>query len=426
MGFVIGIAVISACSGESNSPPPSPNPGIPTTTALPTTQQGPRLRPNTPFPNVDTVAISTDGNTILTGNPNESLGQGASWVFTRTASVWMQQGPTLIGSDAVGDLRNPVRQGSSVALSGDGNTALVGGPGDNDYTGAVWVFSRINGVWTQQGPKLVAIASPNLGQGVSVALSADGTTAAIGAPGDNGNRGTVIIFARTGDIWRQQARLIGTGNAGPANIGSSVALNSDGTTLVAGGPVDDHNFDANASIGAVWVFSRKGDVWTQDGPKLVGKGIIATPASPHIGQGASVAVSADGSTVLIGGPGDNGSVGAAWVFTRSVGEWTQQGPKLVPTGFVTAPPSFTVSFGSSVALSGDGNIALVGAPGDDTSKGAAWFFARDGAVWTQHGSKLLLTPPSSSGPLSYGRCVALSSDGTTAAVVGDGITVYVH
>ena len=67
------------------------------------------------------------------------------------AQTFTQQGPKLVGTDAVGG----AGQGASVALSGDGNTAILGGPGDNGGVGAAWVFTRSGGVWSQQGTKLV-------------------------------------------------------------------------------------------------------------------------------------------------------------------------------------------------------------------------------------------------------------------------------
>jgi hypothetical protein len=76
---------------------------------------------------------------------------GRAWVFTRSGDVWTQQGSKLAGTDAVGS----AQQGVSVGLSADGNTAIVGGPSDNLSTGATWVYTRSNGVWTQHGPKLV-------------------------------------------------------------------------------------------------------------------------------------------------------------------------------------------------------------------------------------------------------------------------------
>src|SRR5262245_28172708 len=101
--------------------------------------------------------------------------------------------------------------------------------------------------------------------------------------------------------------------------------------------------------------------FVQQGPKLVGSG------SGQSNQGISVALSADGNTAIVGGLTDSGIVGAAWVFTRSGGEWTQQGPKLVANDAV-GPQS---QQGSAVALSADGNTAIVGGRGDSNFVGAA-------------------------------------------------------
>jgi hypothetical protein len=86
-------------------------------------------------------------------------------------------------------------------------------------------------------------------------------------------------------------------------------------------------------------------------------------------QGSSVALSADGSTAIVGGPGDDNVVGAAWVYTRSGGVWTQQGTKLVGTGAVGRALQ-----GVSASLSGDGNTAIVGGENDSNGAGAAWIF----------------------------------------------------
>jgi hypothetical protein len=116
-----------------------------------------------------------------------------------TLAQFTQQGPKLVGFEPPPQPLAPTAQGFSVALSADGNTAIVGAPvggiGDNDGTGAVWVYIRSNGVWFQQGLKLV----PNAGgvnRGWSVALSADGSTAIVGGSGDNSNAGAV--FTRSG------------------------------------------------------------------------------------------------------------------------------------------------------------------------------------------------------------------------------------
>jgi hypothetical protein len=193
-----------------------------------------------------------------------------------------------------------VEQGFSVALSADGNTALVGGRGDNGDAGAAWVFTRGNGVWTQHGNKLVGTgAAGTANQGVSVALSADGNTALVGGPGD-GDAGAVWVFTRSNSVRTQQGnKLVGTDAVGTANQGVSVALSADGNIALVGG-----------DEGAVWVFARS-SVWTQQGNKLVGTGAVGVAE-----QGWSVALSADGNTAVAGALSDNGGDGAAWVFVQ--------------------------------------------------------------------------------------------------------------
>jgi len=211
--------------------------------------------------------------------------------------------------------------------------------------------------FTQQGPKLVGTgAVGNAAQGYSVALSADCITAIVGGQNDAGGIGAAWVYTRSNGVWTQQgSKLVGTGAAGNAGQGYSVALSTDGNTAIVGGP-----FDAGVGVGAVWVHARSGGVWTQQGGKLVGTGAFG-PAQ----QGYSVALSADGNTAIVGGPNDAVSLrrldlrfGAAWVYTRSNGVWTQQGSKLVGTN------AYYSRLGSSVALSADGNTAIVGGPLD--------------------------------------------------------------
>jgi len=424
--LLIALLVPLACSsGGDDTPPPGTQPppsnggqgGSQFT--VPTTRQGPFFGSDAQTPtfshSVDSVALSADGTTLLLGGPFDSgagVDSGAAWVFTRTNGVWTQQGPKLIGADAVRVGLGGSLQGQSVSLSADGNTALVGGPADNAVVGAAWVYTRTGGVWTQQGPKLVGTdAVGQSAQGFSVALSADGNIAAIGARSDNELVGAVWIFTRAGGVWTEQAKLIATGNAGRASIGLSVALNNDGTTLVAGGPED------NTNIGAVWVFTRNGNVWTQQGSKLVGTGALG-PLSA--GQGTSVALSADGNTLVTGAPFDNEGSGAAWVFTRTAGVWSQQGPKLVANDAVLSDPRFfPLLLGNSVAVSDDGNVALISGPGDNDGAGAIWFFTRTAGVWAQQGSKIV------NRVVSLPTSVALNADASTAAVA-DGSQAWVY
>ena len=289
---------------------------------------------------------------------------------------WSQQGRKLVGSGAAG----LARQGISVALSSNGNTAIVGGPQDNDGVGAAWVFTRsATGVWSQQGPKLVGTGITGLAQfGTSVALSSNGSTAIVGAPSDNRAAGAAFIFTRSATgVWTQQGpKLVGTGATDFAGQGTSVALSSDdGSTAIVGGPGD------NDGVGAAWVYTRAASgVWTQNGPKLVGTGA----AGPFRRQGTSVSLSNLGNTAIVGGPAADDQAGAAWVFTPGAAGWTQQGPKLVGTG-----AAGRANQGSSVSLSSDGNIAIVGGPGDNGGAGVTWAFKRNISIWNQQPGKLV-------------------------------------
>ena len=355
------------------------------------------------------VAVSADGNTAIVGGSRDNNNVGAAWVWTRIGGVWSQQGTRLVGSDAVGH----ALQGSSVSLSADGNTAIVGGPYDNFGAGAVWVWTRSAGVWTQQGTKLVGSNAFGITQqGNSISLSADGNTAIVGGQTFYGNAiglvtagGVAWVWTRSDGVWTQQGdRLVGSGGVGYGYLnyfeGYAVSLSGDGNTAILGRETD------NGDIGAVWIWVRHGDVWTQQGNKLVGAHGVG-----RADQGASVSLSADGNTAIVGGPEDNGSGGATWIWTRDGEAWIQQGPKLIGSNAV----GIHAHQGASVSLSADGNTAVIGGNYDNRFFGAAWIWTRKDGIWTQSGDKLVGS--GASGNAQQGT-VSLSGDGKTAIVAG--------
>lgn len=367
-------------------------------TPYPSVQQGAKLVDsiNASY-DANTVALSADGSTAIVSGTIDTVAMAT--VYTRSAGIWMHQGE-LKGS-AVSSTGITPQLGAAVALSADGNTAVIGGT--NNDTGAIWIFTRSAGIWTQQGPPLIGTGAINsfvgINQGYSVGISADGNTVISGARSDNNNIGASWIFVRSGTTWSQQGnKLVGTGVTGGAGSlqGYSVALSADGNTAIVGGTAD------NISTGAVWIFRRSAGVWSQQGAKLVGTG-----AQGSANQGTSVAISADGNTVIEGGYYDNTGHGAAWVFTRSAGVWSQQGSKLVGTGAIGAEAQ-----GTAVALSADGNTALIGGDADSSRLGAVWVYTRTGTTWTQRGRKLVGT--GAIGIAYQGSSAALSADGTTA------------
>jgi hypothetical protein len=197
------------------------------------------------------VALSADGNTAIVGGWSDANKTGTAWVFARSGEVWKQQGKKLVGSGAVGS----ARQGTSVALSADGNTAILGGPGDNPSdrfgagaAGAAWVFTRSSGVWTQQGHKLAATGGVWTQQGASVALAVDGNIALVGGFAHDRNAGAAAVFTRSGGEWTQEKEL--AGHSGLGKAAPSVALSADGSVVLLGEPED------SGGLGAALAFTR--------------------------------------------------------------------------------------------------------------------------------------------------------------------------
>lgn len=207
-------------------------------------QQGTKIIPRDPGIDFGLyIALASDGKTALIGSYESGFGGGA-WVFVQSHSGWAQQGPELFPHDAIG--RSGF--GDDVALSASGNTALIGGGTDDRDDGAAWVFSRSGNRWIQEA-KLVPRGSigPS-GFGIDVALSGTGDTALIGAWLDNNQRGAAWLYKRTATGWKQLTPpLTGTHELGhPVWFGSYVALSSDASTALIGGEDDDHD------RGAAW------------------------------------------------------------------------------------------------------------------------------------------------------------------------------
>jgi len=288
------------------------------------------------------VALSGDGKTIVVGMPLDTGNAGSALILVNNNSVWIRQGQKLVASDESG----PGLLGDSVAISNDGNTVALGAPFDSNGGGA-WIFTRNAGVWSQQGNRLFGAGfegafHPN--QGIRIALSGDGNTLITTDLNDANGVGAAWIFVRVNGAWSQQGpKLTPSDAAGLAILGASVALSGDGNTAILGGPGD------NQGVGAAWIFVRANGVWTQQGPKLVGSGALGQAA-----QGNTVAISADGNTAVTVGPADDGSYGAFWVFTRSDSTWSQLGGKFIGAG--------VSGFGQSVGLSADGTTIAVGGP----------------------------------------------------------------
>jgi hypothetical protein len=401
----------------------------------------------------DIMAVSATGeDSSATGiNGNETLNDrgasGAVYIFIRQGETWKQEAYIKASNSDFND-------GFGASLAIDGDTLVVGAPGENsnansvggnqmnessDNSGAVYVFVRdVMGKWSQQAYIKASNNDANDNFGGAVAISGD--TIAIGAPfedsnavgmgGDQSNNsspdsGAVFIYFRTGASWQQQAYLKASNTDNYDKFGANVALLGD--TLAVGATDEDSNTsginppsnEMAFESGATYVFTRTGTTWSQQAF------LKASNAAGGDLFGSSVALGVDilaigarledgGSVGINGNQGDNSFIdsGAVYVFVRTNETWSQE---TYIKASNTDPNDY---FGSSIALSD--NILAVGAFGESASgvglnpsqqsnseadSGAVYLFSRGKEGWVQAGYlKALNSDPGD----EYGRNVALS------------------
>ncbi|MCG8104488.1 MAG: cadherin-like beta sandwich domain-containing protein [Candidatus Thiodiazotropha endolucinida] len=377
------------------------------------------------------VAIS--GDTLVVG-ADGSEHTGAAYVFTRSDGAWNQQAILKASNAEVSD-----RFGAKVTISDD--TLVVGAPhedssardgeADNSalYAGAVYIFTRNNGLWNQQAFLKASNAEAEDGFGRSVGISGD--TLVVGAPQEDSSArngeadnsaldaGAVYVFTRNNGLWNQQAFLKATNAEAEDGFGGSVGISGD--TLVVGAPREDSSArDGEADnsaldAGAVYIFTRNNGLWNQ---QAVFK---ATNAEEGDGFGASLAILDD--TLVVGATGEDSSAsggkadnsttsaGAAYVFTRSGGAWTEQ-------AYLKASNAGEMDgFGNSVAISGDTLVvgaffessSVSGGEADNSAlnAGAAYVFTRNSEIWSQ---QTYLKASNAEWSDLFGFSVAISGD----------------
>lgn len=341
------------------------------------------------------VALSADGNTALIGIMAANSNTGAAVVQIRTGTTWTQQAVLTRSSGATGDLF-----GRSVTLSADGNTALVGAEGVSSGTGEVIVFTRSGTIWTQQAVLTRSGGSTGNYFGRSVAVSSNGNVALVGASGVNQGSGRVVPFTRSGTTWTQQAEFTYSQTSPAYGVGYAVAISGDGNVALAGMP------GAGILItGGAVLFNYNGSTWVEE------RALTIVTAGRFASVGSTVALNNNGTVALIGGTGPSTAAGFVSIFTNNSGIWTET--SLLHANMVAAE-----KYGNSVSLDGSGNTALIGAPGISSNTGAAFVFTKSSGVWTEQ-QKLTRNGGATSD--SYGYAVALSSDASTALIGASGV-----
>ena len=373
------------------------------------------------------VALSADGNIALVGasgpssSPNSSgaASRGAAYIFTRSGNDWGS--PVKLQPTDSSDYDS---FGAAVALSADGNTALVGsdsktGPGGVGQ-GKAYIFTRPNGSTpftnASQIDLLAADGAKYDAFGIAVALSGDGMTALVGAYNQN-NGGFTYNGKGAAYVF---SRTAGT----PFSSALQTKLSaSDGTGTAFFGISLALSNDGNLALvgapanAAAYAYSRP-DSTTAYSNTLQTKIIIGGTTSYSL-FGSAVALAGDGNTALIGAPGDNSFQGAAYVLTRTSGSTFMT---TTTTKLVASDPSGSDQFGSVVALSSDSNSALVATnlktgPGG-TNQGAAYSFTRPNNSTTNFTSSAqakLLAPDGATSD-HFGNAAAVSNDGNTLLI----------
>ena len=415
------------------------------------------------------TAIAFAADTVAIGASTEG-GSGAVYVYTRAINgLWSQQAKLKGSNTASGD-----QFGFSVALSADGNTLAVGAYGEDSVdgtqqtdnsasaAGAVYIFNRSGGTWTQQA----YIKASNIGSGdqfgFSAALAADGNTLAVGANGEasstnviEGNQsddsasdaGAVYVFTRSSGIWSQQAYIKASNTDAGDGFGASVALAEDGNTLAVGANNEDSNATGidgdqndNSALfaGAAYVFIRSGGIWSQQAY------VKASDAGAGDVFGSSIALSGDtlavgayledsSSTAINGNETHNCTFriplncaensGAVYVYTRSGVTWSQQ-------AYIKASNADSGDwFGQTISISGDllavgsyresSNATGVGnnsAQSNNTAlySGAVYTFTRSGTDWSQ---QAYIKASNAETDDNFGYSVALSNDSVAVGAI---------
>lgn len=348
------------------------------------------------------VTLSSDGNILAVGaslNDGTASNAGHVRIYELSGSTWVQKGIDIDG-EAMDN-----NSGKSVSLSSDGNTVAIGAignSGNGTYSGHVRIYEWSGSAWMQKGIDIDGEAANNQ-SGISVSLSVDGNTLAIGAylnSGNGGSAGHVRIYEWSGSDWTQKGIDI-DGEAAGDNSGWSVSLSSDGNVIAIGA----HNNDGYGSnAGHVRIYEWSGTAWTQKGMDIDGE------AAGDL-SGSSVNISADGNIVAVGAYANSGNgsfAGHVRVYEWNALAWIQKGADID----AEAAGDFC---GASVNLSADGNTLAIGAPnnnGNGYSSGHVRIYDWNGSAWTQNGMDI----DGEAANDKAGWSVSLSASGNVVAI----------
>ncbi len=324
-------------------------------------------------------SVAVAGSTAIIGAPSTSQSNNADAGRITIASKSSVTGSWGTEFTKIGEAGNDLF-GSSVAL--DTGIAVVGAPGatasGHAFAGKAYLYTKASsGTWGLTEVWFAGNSNVGVGHIFGISVAVDGNTVVVGSPGEDTFSGAVYVFTKGNSGWDLDARLTAPGAANNDSFGRSVAV--DGNSVVVGAWQDD---DGGADSGSTFVFTKPNAGWSAwGGLSETAKGnltakLTASDAAADDHFGWSVAV--DGDNVVVGAYGnddDGTDSGSVYLFAKPSGAWATA----TETVKLTAPDGAGGDhFGESVAAGG--GRAIVGAPGDESATGAAYVFSIPG--WT--------------------------------------------
>lgn len=353
------------------------------------------------------VALSSDGNVMAASaikNDNNGTDSGHVRVYSKFSGTWVQVGQDIEGA-------NPDDQiGYKIALSDDGSVLALSATyakyvlNNTTYSGYVSIYKNINGVWTKIGQDIKANPATSMDKnlmGLSIALSSDGSTIAIGSPDYSDYLNGVEIYRNISGKWTLIGNfgsfVINDPNSDAETLGWSVSLSGDGNTI-AFSSLKSHTFGV---YGSVKILKYASGNWTQTDLLISSQDDL---------YGFRVVISEDGNTLAISAPNSdkNGPMSSrTGVYKNNGGKWTQVGQDILGT---TGSRS-----GMGLSMSANGNVLAIGSPNADTANGTntgkVLIFENMQGNWIEKGA--LLGANQDDG---IGWSIALSKDGYNLAI----------
>ena len=382
------------------------------------------------------LSMSADGSTVVVGAYADHYRKGSAYVFAKPAGGW---GTSPISSSvkltaADGDMGEWF--GRSTAVSSDGGVIAIGANRADVRAGAVYVFAKPATGWATTSAAAAKLRGPAAERegsvfGFGLAMKADGGAVLAGAPYGDTGRGGAYVFDKPATGWADSSTSAKLSPPSPDTgdqVGASVAIGVGDGAILVGAPGADPG--GNESAGAAYMFGKPEDGWGNSTATSTPDILAASDGAAGDAFGTSAAISAHQEVAIAGATGRAGGTGGVYLFVKpSSGAWGNGATIAETVRLAASDGAAGDKFGASVALTWNGNVAAVGAPGDDSGKGGVYLYKRDGAMnsyntpkWTSASTseeRKLVASDGAAGD-AFGTSVAISQDWGVVAVGAPG------